>query len=71
MSGHTIRRRRMYHDRDLGGRNFLSCLIHGKQVGPISQQDAEIGHAEGRKCPACDDEVRAALSYQTQPQGTP
>ena len=59
MTDHAIRRRRLYHDRDLGGQNYLTCIHHGRQIGPISQQAAETGHAEGRRCPKCDEEIEA------------
>lgn len=54
---HTIKRRRMFHDRDERGQNYLTCLAHGRQAA-VSQEEAERGHAEGRKCPACDAEMR-------------
>ncbi len=54
--GHKIRPRTLYHDRDLGGQNFLSCLHHGRQTGRLSQHDAEAGHGK-RSCPACAQEV--------------
>ena len=52
-----VRCRTLYHDRR-EGRNWLSCLRHGPQVGPVSQQAAEDGH--GRTfCSVCDAEVQA------------
>ena len=46
LAPHDSRPFRLYHDRE-NGINYLSCLIHGRQTGPISQLQAEMGqHAE-------------------------
>ena len=50
--GRLLRPRRLYHDiRD--GKPWLSCVAHGPQIGPVSQDAAERGHAEGTRCPQC------------------
>lgn len=56
---HDSRPFRLYHDRDTAsGQNFLSCLIHGRQTGPISQLQAEEGHGQ-RRCPICVRNIEA------------
>jgi hypothetical protein len=55
---HDSRPFRLYHDRD-NGINYLSCLIHGRQTGPISQLQAEEGHLQGRQCPVCVRNIEA------------
>lgn len=64
---HVRKNRRMYHDRR-DGKNYLSCLVHGPQRGPISQDEAERGHAEGEKCPVCREEANAAFVEWTMKQ---
>jgi hypothetical protein len=53
LTPHDSRPFRLYHDRDEHGNNYLSCLIHGRQTGPVSQERAEAGHAKGERCPTC------------------
>ena len=66
---HDSRPFKLYHDRETAtGQNFLSCVIHGRQTGPISQLQAEEGHAEGRRCPTCLRNIEATgLRNRTAP----